>query len=82
MKIEDAKKAKELVEEYEFLQYLKRVVEDNYDSKISAEISSQHNFNSKIGIRKTLNLPIGIQSQIKGYILTRIQELGYLIDQL
>lgn len=82
MKIEDAKKAKELVEEYEFLKYLKRIIEDNYDSKISAEISSQHNFNSQVGVRKTLNLPIGIQSQIKGYILTRIQELEYLIDQL
>ena len=82
MKIEDAKKAKELVEEYEFLKYLKRIIEDNYDSNISAEISSQHNFNSQVGVRKTLNLPIGIQNQIKEYILTRIQELGYLIDQL
>lgn len=82
MKIEEAKRTKKLVEEYEFLQFLRRIIKENYDSKISAEISSQHNFNQDRPVRKTLELPIEIQSQIKGYILARLQELEGLIDQI
>ena len=82
MDINNVSKLKGLLEEYENFKYIKRVIEDNYDSIIRAEVYSQHNFNTHSCIRKYVELPKAIQDQIKKYIDDKIQELKEEIEKL
>ena len=82
MDIKNVNRVKEVLEEYENFKYIKRVIEDNYDSIIRAEVYSQHSFNTHNGIRKYVELPKVIQDQIKEYIDDKIQELKEEIEKL
>ena len=82
MDIKNVNRVKEVLEEYENFKYIKRVIEENYDSIIRAEVYSQHNFNKQSCIRKYVELPKAIQDQIKEYIDDKIQELEEEIEKL
>ena len=82
MDIKNINRVIDVLEEYENFKYIKRVIEDNYDSIIRAEVSSQHGFNSQHSVRKYVELPKVIQDQIKEYINDKIQELKEEIEKL
>lgn len=77
-------KIKKVTALYNRREYLKQLldIEQNYDSCIEATFSSQYNKNTKVAIKKSLELPIEIRESILNYVRSELDKVNKELELL